>query len=135
MKRTGTERFIIDSCGWIEYFKGGSKASEFGHYIERATPENTFTPSIILYEVYRVFLRAYGDDEALGIIGHIKKNTTIVPLDDNIAIKAGEIGHELKIPMADAIILSTAREKGSMVITSDMDFKGIHDVHLIDKKD
>jgi predicted nucleic acid-binding protein len=128
MKKIGTEsKFIIDSCGWIEYFKGGQKADEFGNYIERSTPINSFTPTIVLYEVYKVFLRSYGDDEALGIIGHMKKNTSIITMDDNIALRAGEISHDLKIPMADAVILSSAREMDAVVITSDKHFKGIKD--------
>ena len=125
------ERYIIDSCGWIEYFRGGPKADEFGRYIERSIPEISFTPTVVLYEVYRVFLRTYGDEEAMRIIGHIKKSTSILPLDDNIALKAGEIGHEFKIPMADAVILSSAREAEAMVITSDAHFKGIEGVVFI----
>ena len=90
MREIGTDRsYIIDSCGWIEYFKGGPKADEFGNYIERSDTKTHYTPTIILFEVYKVFLRNYGDDEALNVIGHIKKNSTIMPLDDNIGCRTG----------------------------------------------
>lgn len=121
----------MDSCGWIEYFKGGGLAESFGEHIEDMDRSNSFTPTIVIYEVYKVFLRNYTDDDALRAVGHIKKRTTIIPLDDRIAIRAAEISYQSRIPMAEAIVLATARESDAMVITSDKDLKGLDDVLFI----
>ncbi|MGA1793520.1 MAG: type II toxin-antitoxin system VapC family toxin [Thermoplasmatota archaeon] len=134
MKKTDIEELrkrIVDSCGWIEYFKGGDLAESFGEHIEDLNRSNSFTPTIIIYEVYKVFLRNYTDDDALKAVSHIKKNTTIIPLDDRIAISAAELSSQLRIPMADAIVLATARDLNSIVITSDTDLKGLNDVLYI----
>ena len=134
MKRTDIEEppgRVVDSCGWIEYFKGGDLAEIFGEYIEDLDRSNSFTPTIVIYEVYKVFLRNYTDDDALKAVSHIKKNTMIVPLDDRIALRAAEISSQSRIPMADAIVLATARDLGALLITSDKDLKGLDDVLFI----
>src|SRR6266511_2086309 len=53
------------------------------------------------------------------------QKTTVVPLNEELALVAADLSLETKLPMADAIILATARLYGAEVITSDADFDGI----------
>ena len=45
-----------------------------------------------------------------------------------------ELGVELKLPLADSIILATARKYNAILWTQDDDFKGIEGVKCISKK-
>jgi len=56
-----------------------------------------------------------------------------VDLNSNLAIQAAKISFDLKIPMADAIILTTARAYQAIVWTQDDDFAGISSVKYIEK--
>jgi toxin FitB len=53
---------------------------------------------------------------------------TVIDLDARIALSAGRISLESRLPMADSIILATARTYGATVWTQDSDFKGLPDV-------
>jgi predicted nucleic acid-binding protein len=55
-------------------------------------------------------------------------------LDDNLALVAAELSYELKLPLADSIILATARAHGATLWTQDAHFKEIAGVHYIEKK-
>ena len=52
-RRRGSLLILIDSYGWIEYFAEGSPADNYAPSIEKANAENTITPTIVVYEVYR----------------------------------------------------------------------------------
>ena len=56
-----------------------------------------------------------------------------VDLNSNLAIQAAKISFDLKIPMADTIILTTARAYQAIVWTQDDDFSGISGIKYIEK--
>ena len=58
----------------------------------------------------------------------------VVSLDASIALRAAKIGHELKLPLADSVILATAQAYGALVWTQDSDFKDIDGINYIQKK-
>ncbi len=60
------------------------------------------------------------------------QKTLVVPLNDELALVAADLSLETKLPMADAIILATARLYAE-VITSDSDFEGVPGVTYIPK--
>lgn len=117
--------FIIDSFGWIEYFSEGKSAKEYARYIEKANPQNFISPTIILFEVYKKILSVYNEEKAMEAAANIKYATKLIDLSDNLAISAAEISLKQKLPMADAIILTTAKNYKAKVITSDNHFKGL----------
>ncbi len=49
------------------------------------------------------------------------------------ANSAAQLSHELKLPMADSLILATARWSGAILWTQDNDFEGIEGVRYIGK--
>ena len=57
-----------------------------------------------------------------------------IGLDRNIAIDAAQISREMKLAMADSIILATARAHNATLWTQDAHFKGLEGVKYIEKK-
>lgn len=121
-----SESIVLDSGAWIEYFSGGSKAEIFAPVIESG---NFIVPAITIYEVYKKALVLYNETVAVEVSNQMKKGR-VVELNDYLAIWAGKISHDFKLPMADAIILASAYATGATLWTMDADFKGIAGVEF-----
>jgi predicted nucleic acid-binding protein len=50
----------------------------------------------------------------------------VVEVDTTLALSAAKISIDLKIPMADSLILATARSYNAILWTQDEDFKGLN---------
>ncbi len=122
---------LIDSSGWIEYFTDGSKAEKYKVYVESSEPETHITSSIVIYEVYKKLKKFSGEETALKAIAHILSCTTLVKIDDTLALNSAETSIKHGLAMADSIIKSTADVFGAKVVTSDTDLKGIENVIFI----
>jgi len=122
---------VVDSSGWIEYFVNGRNADFFNSPIRDT--DNLLVPTICLYEVFKRILLELGEDEALQVTG-IMSLGTVVELNRDIAIHAANISLELKLAMADSIILATARANNATLWTQDEHFKGSEGVKYIEKK-
>ena len=59
---------------------------------------------------------------------------TTIDLTDELALKAAKISLEYQIPMADSIILATARTHQAVLWTQDKDFKDIENVNYFPKQ-
>ena len=59
---------------------------------------------------------------------------TIVELSAPLALSAASISLNEKIPMADSILLATARAYGATLWSQDSDFENIAEVRYIAKK-
>ncbi len=55
----------------------------------------------------------------------------ITSLDLELSLNASRISLELKLPMADSIILATARVHNAVLWTQDSDFRGLEGVRYI----
>ena len=121
---------VVDSCGWLEYFSNGSNAEKFAEPIQETA--NLIVPTLSMYEVFKVALRERGEDEALQAVAIMKQGRE-VNLNSSLAIQAAKISFDLKMPMADAIILTTARVYRATVWTQDDDFAGISGVKYFAK--
>lgn len=106
---------IVDSCGWLEWFTDGALADEYQKYL--VDHDNIVMPAIILCEVYKVLKREAGEEKALLAAGYMK-NSTVIPLDESLALAAADIALHEHLAMADAIIVATARAKNCRIITS-----------------
>ena len=120
---------IVDSSGWLEYFATGNNADFFSSPIEDSG--HLLVPTICLYEVFKRILQQRGETEALRAIAFMQSGETI-DLSSPIALHAARLSHELKIPMADSIMLSSTREFNATLWTQDSDFKGLDDVNYIE---
>jgi predicted nucleic acid-binding protein len=112
--------FIIDSCGWLEWFTNGKLATSYKKYL--VDQSKILIPSIVLYEVYKILKREVGEDKALLATGYMK-NSRVISLDETLALAAADVALQERLAMADAIIIATSRLNNCEVITSDIDLK------------
>lgn len=121
---------LIDSYGWIEYFAEGPLADEYAEFVETETPENTITPTIVIYEVYRKIKSAKGEEKALEAYAQISR-TRIVELTESLSLEAADISLRMGMSMADSIIVATAKAYNAEIITSDRHLRGAENVRFI----
>ena len=121
---------IVDSSGWLEYFADGENASFFAPAIEDIG--RLIVPVICIYEVFKRLMVQRGENTALVHIGDMHHGQ-VVELTASIALQAAKISAELKMAMADSIILATARAYQATLWTQDADFTGIGGVKYIKK--
>ena len=114
---------LVDSCGWLEYFAGGPNSAFFAPPIEEGN-DTLVVPTLCLYEVFKNILRQFGREQAVEKIA-VMRQATVVPLDDSLALDAATISLELSLPMADSIILATARYCNATLWTQDADFERV----------
>jgi len=122
---------IVDSSGWLEYFADGGNADFFAPAIEDT--KNLLVPVICLYEVFKKLLAQSGVNEAQTHIGDMKQGK-IIEIDETLALSAAKLSTDLKLPMADSLILATARANDATLWTQDEHFKGLEGVEYIEKK-
>ena len=122
---------IVDSSGWIEYIADDANANFFEPPIIDSV--NLLVPTICLYEVFKRVLQEFGEERALDAMG-IMSLGTIIDLDRQIAIHAAQISNELKLAMADSMILATARAYDATLWTQDEHFKGIEGIKYKEKR-
>ena len=68
-------------------------------------------------------------DADYAIVGHLTKVGEIVDLDANLSIDASKLSLQHRFPMADSIILATARAYDCVIWTQDSDFQHIEGVN------
>ncbi len=121
---------IVDSSGWLEYFAEGRNADFFAPAVEKT--EQLLVPVICIYEVFKRILQQQGLGAAETRIADLYKGT-VIDLTAPLSISAAVLSAELKLPMADSIILAIARAHDAMLWTQDEHFKGMEGVKYISK--
>ena len=119
---------VVDSSGWLEYFAAGPNADFFADAVE-ATDE-LIVPTVSVYEVFKRVLQQRGEGEALQAVA-VMQQGSVVDLTAPIALDAARTSVALTIPMADSIILATARAFAATLWTQDSDFARIDDVRFV----
>ena len=121
---------LVDSSGWIEYFIEGKQADIFSKPIEKIG--KLIVPTIVTFEVFKYFSREADENKAWKAVSAMHVGQIIV-LDVDISLQAAQLSLNLKLPMADSIILATARAHNAILWTQDPDFKNIEGVKLIQR--
>lgn len=116
---------VVDSSAWLEYLADGPNAAFFAPAIT-ATDE-LLVPSIVVYEVFKRILQQRGEGDALRAVAALNGGR-VVTLDSPLALAAGSVSASTGLPMADSIILATARQHRALLWTQDADFAGLPDV-------
>ena len=119
---------VVDSSGWIEYLTDSPNADFFAPVIQDTA--QLIVPSISIYEVFKILLRDNIEEIAMERILQMSRGQ-IVPLDRELAIAAARLSLELRLPMADSIILATAQAYDATLWTQDVDFEGVEDVRYV----
>ena len=122
---------VVDSSGWLEYFARGTNASFFAPAIKEINA--LVVPTVCMYEVFKRLLVQRGEESALQAVG-IMSLGLIADLTREIAVNAATISSELRIAMADSIILATTQAYDAILWTQDVDFEGIDSVQYIKKR-
>lgn len=122
---------VVDSSAWLEYFADGPNAGYFAPPIE--TPATLVVPSITLLEVFKRLLQQRTESDALQAIA-VMQQGQVVDLDAPLALGAAKLGVESKLPLADSIIMATARRFAATVWTQDDDFEGLPGVNYRSKR-
>jgi toxin FitB len=117
---------IVDSSGWLEYLAAGANAECFSKPIEDT--KELLVPSISIYEVFKRVVQQKSENEALQVIALMQQGQ-VVNLDPSIAISAARVSIQHQMPMADAIMLATARNGKATLWTQDSHFEGIRNVN------
>ncbi len=118
----GSELFLVDSSGWIEFLGEGPLAERFAPYFERE--ERLIVPAIVLYEVYKKLLSAQSSTAADRFLSAALR-ARVVPIDERLAVLAARISLERRLAMADAMIYATALATEAHLVTSDEHFQGL----------
>ena len=99
-------RNVVDSSGWLEYLPDAANADFFAEAIEGT--ERLIVPSISILEVFRWVLRERREDAALQAAA-LMQQCEVVDLDLSIATRAAKLGLEFRLPLADSVMLASAR--------------------------
>ena len=122
---------IVDSSGWLAYFADEANAKHFFAPLNDSAA--LIVPSVTIYEVFKVVLRESGENDALQAAMAMQKGK-VVDLTASLALAAAKMSLAHDLPMADGIILATAREFDAVIWTQDADFKKIINVKYFPKK-
>ena len=122
---------IVDSSGWLAFFAGEPNRKHFLAPLKDTA--SLVVPVITIFEVFKVVLRETNENQALQAVAAMQKGE-VVDLTSMLAISASKLSLEHDLPMADSIILATAREHDAVIWTQDLDFKDIDGVKLFKKR-
>ena len=121
---------VVDSCGWLEYFSDGPNAGFFAPAIENTA--KLLVPTLTLFEVFKRILQQRTEADALRAIALIRQGQ-LIDLSDVVALGAARLSFDLKLPLADSIILFSARMHDAKLWTQDAHFEGISGVSFVRK--
>lgn len=121
---------LVDSSGWLEFFMDGPLAGAYAQHLKH--PNDVLTPTIVVYEVYKIIKRQRSEEEALTAAAQMGK-TQLVPLNDAIALTAADASLTYQLAMADAIVYATALTNKAKLVTSDADLASLPGVVYLKK--
>lgn len=122
---------VVDSSGWLEYFADGPNANFFAGAVENTA--ELIVPTLSIYEVFKKVLQQRDEGDALQAAA-VMQQGRVVELDTAIAMRAAKVSVELKLPMADSVMLATARMHDATLWTQDGDFEDLGGVEYIERR-
>jgi predicted nucleic acid-binding protein len=122
---------LVDSLAWLEYFADGPNAQFFAPAIEKTS--ELIVPTIVVFEVFKRVLQQRSARAALETVAVLRQGR-FVDLTNSLAIVAATVSHREKLPMADSIIIATARSENAVIWTQDADFERLPGVKFRAKK-
>jgi toxin FitB len=122
---------VVDSSGWLEYFANGTNAGFFAPAIEDT--RRLIVPALAVFEVFKRVLQQRDENAALQAAALLQQGR-VVPLDGKLALAAAKLSVDLKLPLADSVILATARAQQATLWTQDADFASLPGVKYVAKR-
>jgi predicted nucleic acid-binding protein len=124
-------RFVVDTCGWIEWLTDGVLADEFAPYLSDLN--DLIVPTSIQYELHKWICRERDKGLAMEVIA-LTQQANVVSLTESLALLASELSQKYKLSFADSIIYATAQQEKVKLITADDHFENLPDVIYFAKK-
>ncbi len=124
-------RFVVDTCGWIEWLTDEILADEFAPYLSDL--HNLIVATSIQYELHKWICRERDKELAMEVIA-LTQQTNVVSLTESLALLASELSQKYKLSFADSIIYATAQQEKVKLITADDHFENLPDVIYFAKK-
>ena len=118
---------VVDSSGWLEYLADGPNAAYFAPAIERTV--DRLVPTLSIFEVFKRVMGQRDESSALQAVALMHQGQ-LVDLTAPLALDAARLSRIAGLPMADSIMLATARAHGATLWTQEADFKGLPDVRF-----
>jgi predicted nucleic acid-binding protein len=127
-------KIVIDTYAWIELLIGSEKGKKVKELIENS--QESYTPSIVLAETARKFLREGIDEKTIVMwLEIIISASVITQIDSETALEAAkcylELAKKAKISkqntprLFDAIVQATARINQCQILTGDEHFRNL----------
>ncbi len=115
-------KIMADSWSILEWLKDSPKAGKAMGHLKQAD-EILSTPLLVSEIYYRIC--EYGGDKASGLeaLRFVQNQVRICEISIEIAIEAGNIHLDEKLPLVDAFTLAVARKEGAKILTGDPHFK------------
>ncbi len=118
-------QYVLDTYAWVDYFDGNPT---FRRYIEQ---EITYTASVSLTELIRSqHNKGFSQSEIQRSIKFITKKSTVLPISEEDAIRAGFIAINSELHFSDALIYSLSSNERK-VVTGDKHFRGKPNVDFV----
>jgi predicted nucleic acid-binding protein len=122
---------VVDSSGWLEYVAGGPNQSFFAPAIEAT--RDLIVPTLSVFEVFKRILQQRGESDALRVVA-VMQQANVVDLSSTLALRAARLSVDMKLPLADSIMLATAQAFEATFWTQDADFTGVAGVKYVSRK-
>ncbi len=123
---------VIDTSAWVEYFIGSRKGIQIESLLKPG--EIIATPVIVLIELSCKSIKEEVDFSSQ--LDFIKSNSIVLNIDEALVLPIAKNYIELrrknkKLSLADAIIITIAKNQGAVLVTCDSDFVGADKVKII----
>jgi toxin FitB len=122
---------VVDSSAWLEYFANGPNSSFFATPVEETA--ELVVPSLTIYEVFKRVLQQRDEGDALRAVA-VMQQGSVVDLDVRLALSAARLSLDTRLPMADSVVLATAKLHHATLWTQDADFEGLPGVRYRPRK-
>ena len=117
---------VVDSSGWLEFFADAENADFFSEAIEDT--ENLVVPTLSIYEVFSGCSSSVATARLCMRSPSCSRELRLTDLTVSLAISAADVGVRERLPLADSVILATARAFDATLWTQDSDFAEIEGV-------
>ena len=114
--------FVYDTRFFIEHFYSPNEKVREKTKREILANKAKYVSVITLHEVYRLTLQKEGRETALLRVSLISKDFEVIEVDTAIALKAAEMRHGSRLPMADSIIAATCIIIKAVCVSDDPHF-------------
>ena len=121
---------LVDSSGWIEFYRAGANGPVFKPVIEDR--HHLLVPTIALFEVHKVLSRNLPADLVTQCLD-VMRLGRVLDLTDKRAIAASTIAARHRLAMADAAMYSLSLEFEATFWTQDVDYQGLDGVRYFPK--